>query len=239
METKYNCNHHITNTLILCDVCNHYYPCKICHDKFEPCEININDITSIMCTLCGTTQPKSDKCIKCRNVFANYYCNLCCVWSDKTEIFHCKKCNKCKYGKEENFLHCPKCETCISKEVGPSHTHVSGGVKNYCPICAEMMFGSPRQAILLQCGHVLHEDCYYRNVTSSIHCPICFKLVGDDSDIREMIKVMVEENMGEKIKSKEGKCEISCFECGNYEISEMYEMFNECRYCGSFNTKLK
>lgn len=192
----------------------------------------------MMCVLCGTTQPKSQYCMKCSSNISNYFCAFCGLWSDNVNIFHCKKCSSCKVGKSEDYEHCDKCEACIEKS-RKNHNHVSGGIKNNCPICAEYMFNSNKQAILLRCGHALHEECYFANIENSIHCPICFKLVGDDSDIREMINIIIKENKGERIKAKDQKCEVSCFECGNSELADVFELFNECACCGSFNTKLK
>lgn len=237
-KAQFGCIHYKRNCLVLCNKCNRSYPCRICHDKIEAHSLIRFEITRMMCLFCGSTQKKSNKCVGCKHLMAEYFCIHCSLWTESRNIFHCKKCGICRSGDIGSFEHCDKCEACI--EIGTSiHKHASGGMKNNCPICAEYMLDSTKQAVLLRCGHTMHQECYKANLINSIHCPLCFKLVGDDKEIRRMIRMMAESNKHEKPQIDILGGYVSCFECGGNEYTTNYSLFNECEKCGSYNTKMR
>lgn len=235
---KLGCTHYQRKCLIICNKCSRAYPCHACHDNIEDHHLSRFEVTKIVCILCGSTQSKANVCIKCGCAFANYFCEPCSIWSDGCNIFHCSKCSLCRVGTPEMLEHCEKCESCIERGTRP-HNHVSGGARNNCPICAEHMFDTPKQVVLLRCGHSLHEECYAENIKSSIHCPICFKLVGDDTAMRSQIKAMVEGNRSEGPPQDGKGFYVSCFECGDVGFAKMPCLLNACFGCGSYNTKIK
>eukprot|EP00866_Antonospora_locustae_P002308 jgi/Antlo1/2308/185 len=232
------CPHYRRSCLVICNRCNRTYPCHICHNNMESHHLNRLDITRVLCLHCGSIQGKTAMCMMCKHSLSEYFCEVCCIWACRANIFHCKKCGLCRHGSPELFEHCDRCEACIEK-TDVCHNHVSGGMKNNCPICAESMFDSNKQTVLLRCGHSLHEECYFENIKSSIHCPLCFRLVGDDKEIRNQIKVMMAENVYEISVEGGAESQISCFECGSICTTAQPSLFNACERCGSYNTKIK
>ncbi|KCZ79792.1 hypothetical protein H312_02819 [Anncaliia algerae PRA339] len=234
-QNKFGCQHYKRNCLVVCNTCTRTYPCVQCHDKNESHKLIGKNITDILCLVCGVTQKKSNKCINCNSLIAEYYCDICSFWSENLDAFHCDSCGVCRKGNRNDFIHCDKCSVCIENR---EHKHISSGVKNNCPICAEYLLYSNRTVILLRCGHSLHKECHDTNLTNSIHCPICFKLVGDDKKIRDKIEMMINANINENHKLEIQFCQIKCFECGEVCSKKIFMLFNQCNNCGSYNTKL-
>lgn len=231
------CEHLGCNCLIVCNICNKTYPCKGCHDRIENHMVRSKDISRMLCRQCGLIQTKSNECIKCHIKISKYFCKKCTVWSDKDDIFHCVKCDSCKMGSTDCFVHCDKCGVCIEKKA--THNHMFGTLKNNCPICAESMIDQKRQVILMRCGHIIHEECYKATLENSVHCPICFKFIGDDEEIRNQIRYILTQTSTEQSREGQMNGNISCFECGTINYKERYGLFNACEGCGSYNTKIK
>lgn len=234
-QNRFGCSHYKRNCLLVCNTCSRTYPCTHCHDKTETHKLIGRNVTDMICLVCGVTQKKSNKCINCMTVMGDYFCDPCSFWSYDIKVFHCNSCGVCRLGDINEFMHCEKCSICIERK---DHKHVSSGVKNNCPICAEYLLYSSKEVILLRCGHYIHKECHDSNLTSSIHCPICFKLVGDDSTIRSKIEMMINANKQENYRIELQACQIKCFECGEICEKDVFMLFNQCNNCKSFNTKL-
>lgn len=231
------CEHPSPSLLLVCPTCNRIYPCKNCHDKTETHLLIQKKIQKILCVSCGCIQPKTQTCIQCKNKLSNYFCLKCTVWCDSSTIYHCNKCNVCRVGPKEKYKHCDGCKACIEVDA-KEHIHIPDSIMSNCPICADFMFDSGKQAILLKCGHAIHEECYLINLKNSMNCAICFKIVGDDGEIRKVVKEILECNKFEGVKNEEKEKDISCFECGKSCKVKEKMMFNECVWCGSYNTRL-
>ena len=87
-----------------------FWPCRLCHDaihleaEMDPKknhQLNRHKVTKIKCLRCNTVQPKARACINCKEEFAKYFCEICCLYDDngdKKGFFHCDGCGICRAG---------------------------------------------------------------------------------------------------------------------------------------------
>lgn len=142
------------------DCCNVLDPCHRCHMARESCDVKPPAVSSIMCNICLTRQSPSDTCIQCSTKFSHSYCGLCKIWT-AVDISHCVGCGFCRVGKPDEIFHCSNCEACFSKETQGSHVCAKTKLKGECcPLCLESVHFSTKASTILNCGHVVHSDCW-------------------------------------------------------------------------------
>lgn len=109
------CEHYKRNVRIQCADCNKWYTCRLCHDAVEDHTLPRRLTRHMLCMLCGHPQKASDTCVKCGESAAQYYCNICKLWSDDVNkpIYHCDECGICRvgHGLDKDFFHCKVCFT--------------------------------------------------------------------------------------------------------------------------------
>ena len=135
-------------------------------------------VREVVCKICNTRQERSNKCIECSTVFADYHCNTCNLWmGEGKQPFHCDKCGFCRVGGAENYTHCDVCCMCLDNAVYDSHNCLADKYKNNCPVCREDMHTSRHSPQDLPCGHAIHSVCFRKLVAFDYRCPICKKTV--------------------------------------------------------------
>lgn len=198
-EVLLGCEHYARNCKIQAPCCGMWVTCRHCHDVdciTATHRIDRFAISTIMCMLCDTQQPVSNKCINesCGVQFAEYYC-AACKFFDNTpgkDMYHCDKCGICRVGKREDFWHCDTCQVCISKEEDcNNNNNINSNISSYnnnakaahrcfkdsiladCPVCDEYLKTSTKQVILMQCGHGMHLHCFEEYSKINMNCPVC------------------------------------------------------------------
>jgi len=179
---KLKCDHYKKKCDIVARCCNRVFACRLCHDKIsDHGPIGTYRVKEVVCKECNTRQKRSNKCIKCSIVFAEYYCNICNIWMDNSqEPYHCHQCKSCRLGGQSNHRHCLDCDNCI-----PAKTYLTHECKNKknntcCPVCMEDLdmcidvgVHSDLAVKNLACGHGIHADCFKNLKGSFYSCPIC------------------------------------------------------------------
>lgn len=238
--TLYNgCKHYKRLCKIIAPCCKKSYHCQVCHDENEKHKVKNDLIKEIICNLCNSKQKISNSCINCKIMFGLYFCKQCVLWcNNNTDIFHCKVCKFCRVGKENLYYHCETCNACIESRLKNIHKHVENTLKSDCPICAEYLFTSRKDSILLRCGHSMHTECYSFYTERSMQCPICMKSMGTMEAYNRRVEKMIK--CIEEINRKKGSwtCEVSCYDCGCDSNTNYKYLFNRCPTCESYNTRL-
>lgn len=181
------CDHYVKNCDIVARCCNHVFACRMCHDAVsDHGPIGRYRVKEVVCKECNTRQIRSNKCVECAIVFAEYYCDICNIWMDKAkEPFHCKKCGFCRLGGEANFRHCNDCNNCVSIETYLTHECKNKKKNACCPVCMEDLemgididvnsdlYSSELAATTLACGHGVHSRCFKNLKAAFYSCAIC------------------------------------------------------------------
>jgi len=131
---------------------------------------------------CSSVQPVAQSCTVCGSVLGSYYCAVCKLWNNNSQIsiYHCSDCGVCRVGKGLgiDFFHCPTCRACLCIKTKSTHKCKEGLLDCKCPICWDVFQTSTVPALLLECGHPIHETClkeYMKN--GQYACPTCFQPV--------------------------------------------------------------
>lgn len=107
------CLHYRRNVKLQCAACEKWYTCRLCHDEVEEHILPRKLTKHMLCMLCGYAQKASDTCVNCGECAAQYYCNICKLWSDDVNkpIYHCDDCGICRvgHGLDKDFFHCKVC----------------------------------------------------------------------------------------------------------------------------------
>lgn len=107
------CLHYRRNVKLQCAACEKWYTCRLCHDEVEEHILPRKMTKHMLCMLCGYAQKASDSCVNCGECAAQYYCNICKLWSDDVNkpIYHCDDCGICRvgHGLDKDFFHCKVC----------------------------------------------------------------------------------------------------------------------------------
>ncbi|KAF7682754.1 RING finger and CHY zinc finger domain-containing protein 1 [Astathelohania contejeani] len=235
------CVHYDRDCLILAECCSKLFPCRHCHDASENHEINRFEVKQVLCLECGLLQNINRVCARCRAILASYFCASCkfLVTTDK-EIFHCSQCGICRVGNQSGYFHCQKCDACMEYGLKENHRHIENSLKTNCPICAEYLFESLFEVLILKCGHAIHKECYNYYLESSFQCPICLHSIGDLTRYNQAIDKLVKQT--NTILDKNGGlyfCDIKCYDCKNESQIHQSNIFHKCKFCGSYNTKIK
>ncbi|POS79124.1 hypothetical protein DHEL01_v202482 [Diaporthe helianthi] len=166
------CLHYRRNVKLQCAACEKWYTCRLCHDEAEEHILPRKMTKHMLCMLCGYAQKASDTCVNCGKAAAQYYCNICKLWSDDV--------NKPIY-------HCDDCERATDAD---------------CPICGENMFASHKTVIFMDCGHSIHRTCFNEYMASSYKCPICSKsIVNMEALFTNLANIIREQPMPEEFEN--------------------------------------
>jgi len=241
-EEIMSCVHYEAKCNIVAPCCNRVFGCRVCHDEMTPEGHPAMDrfkVREVVCKECHTRQERSNQCIKCKIIFAEYHCNLCNIWMDLTkEPFHCDKCGICRVGGHQNFRHCDECCMCIAIALYDTHSCLKDKYKNSCPVCREDMHTSRLAAQDLPCGHAIHSHCLRNLASFDYRCPICKKSVMDhemmhDSWERRAQDIAMQP-MPDDLKRK---VTILCNDCEmRSEDQDWHFLGARCPGCASFNT---
>jgi RING finger/CHY zinc finger protein 1 len=240
-----NCNHASRGCKIISPCCDKIYYCRKCHD--EEMYNNNNDVKSqhnlisknikkIICKDCNTTQDSKQYCESCGLCFGKYYCNICNIFEDEKNIFHCDKCGNCRIGDVSHYKHCDKCGTCLPLAHFNRNKCIEDIANSDCPICFESLENYSNGFFPMNCGHMIHSECFYKYIQTNDKCPLCCKTIFNNKIKHLYNKFMVTINpMPDEYKDK--KVMIYCNDCEkkNEVAWNIIAMF--CPDCDSVNTK--
>ncbi|KAK9929384.1 hypothetical protein M0R45_026486 [Rubus argutus] len=176
-KMHYGCKHYRSRCKIRTPCCNKIYSCRYCHNEATSNhELIRYEVQQVICSICDKEQPAAQVCTNCGVCMGEYYCNICKLYDDDTtkQQFHCHQCGICRLGGRENYSHCKKCGGCLENFLRDNHTCVN--LRQDCPICDEFLFESMKEFKPMNCGHIIHVECYDKMVKCGITiCPVCSK----------------------------------------------------------------
>lgn len=238
-NTNIICNHYQRGCEVKCNICDKFYPCRLCHDQFEDHKLDRFTINTIRCKRCKFIQTPSQRCQRCQNLFGFYYCQQCRLWEFKNKcIFHCDKCGICRIGKKQDYIHCDKCNMCILKShYLKGHKCVENSTKSNCPVCNEYMFDSVDKNIsILKCGHSMHQECLNNLLKKKQYqCPLCKKSVVDmkehwlAKDQLANLEIIPMSYLNKRLI-------IFCNDCEKKSDIKFSFEYRKCTCCGGYNT---
>ncbi|PTB63818.1 zf-CHY-domain-containing protein [Trichoderma citrinoviride] len=233
------CEHYERNVKLQCSTCKKWYTCRFCHDAHEDHTLIRKDTKNMLCMLCATPQKASEVCNNCGEVAAQYYCNICKLWENRTHkpIYHCNDCGICRRGMGlgKDFFHCKTCRTCITTSIESSHKCIERSTDCDCPICGEYMFTSPKRVVFMNCGHSIHKKCYDQHLRTSYKCPICNKsLVNMEPQFRNLDLAILSQPMPPDFRDTKAK--ILCNDCSARSTVAYHWLGLKCSICRSYNT---
>lgn len=254
-EKKF-CSHKNTKCEFISPCCGIKFKCSKCHDEyFENNKIKSNihcidttKIDSIVCEICETIQPISNKCIVCDIAFSKYYCNICKVFGDSEDNFHCNKCgfcivgnikkfvhcDKCGFcvaGNKDAFIHCDKCGCCIEKKIYKTHKCMPDRLSGMCTICMDSLKNGD-SVFLMRCGHAMHNQCYDAHIKNSYKCPECSKTI---KDMKTVFRQLDDQIKNEPLTNPKS-VNIVCNDCNKKSIIKYHYIGLKCPECKSYNT---
>lgn len=236
------CKHYERKCSLYSPCCNNIVKCRICHDDHELCDKKFDrfNVTKIICDECSTDQEPSNNCVKCGIQFDKNFCNVCNLWTSKN-IVHCNDCGICRVleSEDDELYHCKDCDMCWSIKMKDTHPcpKKKSSREDKCPICMIILHDSVGSTMVMNCGHLIHSECYQKYTQSNFNCPICKKSLGDLSSYWEYLRG-VKETILIPDEYKDTKIKISCFDCEKESNTEFYpDNLLECKECGGFNTQ--
>jgi RING finger/CHY zinc finger protein 1 len=240
-----NCKHTMRNCKIISPCCDKIYHCRLCHDdkmynnndddKIKHNLISKN-LKQIICKNCNFMQDSKQHCENCGICFGKYYCKICNIFDDEKDIFHCDKCGNCRIGKKDNFKHCHTCGVCLPLQHFEKNKCISGISNSDCPICFENLNIYMNGFLPMDCGHMMHIECFTKYIQTNDKCPLCCKTIVHNKFKHLYTKFIVNTNpMPEEYRNK--KVVIYCNDCEkknevNWNVIAMF-----CPECDSMNTK--
>ncbi|KAJ0125115.1 hypothetical protein J7T55_006459 [Diaporthe amygdali] len=233
------CVHYRRNVKLQCAACEKWYTCRLCHDEAEEHILPRKMTKHMLCMLCGHAQKASDTCVNCGECAAQYYCNICKLWSDDVNkpIYHCDDCGICRvgHGLDKDFFHCKTCRACISITQTNNHKCIERATDADCPICGENMFASHKTVIFMDCGHSIHRTCFNEYMASSYKCPICSKsIVNMEALFTNLANIIREQPMPEEFENVTSI--ILCNDCSAKCTTQYHFLGLRCQICRSYNT---
>ena len=186
MNKKNECNHYPNKkcTDFYFECCQKKYDCVRCHNENENHSIQLESIT---CSECLKIQEIRDNCKYCETKFSKSFCEICCLFSDQENIYHCIQCGLCRVGKEEELIHCDSCNICVLKE---NHQCLLLGKINddyQCCFCNDDLYKSMSSVQKLNCIHYAHTDCVQKSIkNNSIKCGLCRKTFLNEEQAKNM-----------------------------------------------------
>ncbi|KAI9170958.1 RING finger protein [Paramyrothecium foliicola] len=233
------CQHYERNVKLQCFTCSKWYTCRFCHDAQEDHALIRRETRNMLCMLCATPQKASDICVNCGEIAAQYYCNICKLWENRSSkpIYHCNDCGICRRGRGlgKDFFHCKKCRACITTSIESSHKCIERSTDCDCPICGDYMFTSPKPVVFMACGHSIHKKCYDQHMRVSYKCPICNKsLANMETQFRNLDVAIQSQPMPPEFRDTTAS--ILCNDCSGKSTVSYHWLGLKCSICRSYNT---
>ena len=196
-----------------------------------------------------------------------YHCKECgvCRKGNRGDYFHCGQCDACLpiYTKEFHLTNestqmdvqdvkgdtstgSTTTRTVSSTTSGTVtgmarvKTHVENTLRSTCPICAQDLFYSTSPVVLMHCGHSIHKKCFISYKNKSFQCPICLRSSSNTKTVNQRIDYILSQctdlNNQKSINMYEAKT--VCFDCQGKYTGKYTYLYNKCRGCGSYNTRI-
>ena len=141
------CRHYERSNKIYAPCCKRFFTCRRCHDEYYCSlenasvahELDRHEVTTMWCMLCGEVQPSAQECRRCSTVHARYFCDVCNLFENRQQVYHCPYCNVCRVGQNlgVDFFHCMKCNACVSTSKREHHCKPQM-LEAQCPICCQV-----------------------------------------------------------------------------------------------------
>lgn len=222
--------------LLECIQCKKFYHCRFCHNDTENHKFDRHHVDFVKCIECDYTQSPTQQCTnkECGVMFGQYYCDICHLYSDHTNVYHCDGCGICRKGPQENFEHCTKCNMCISISV-KDHKCFSNTFEGNCAICNYGLFDMIGYGSLLQCGHAIHSSCMQQYIASNYRCPLCKKSMVDMTKTWDLLSVQWKDAL--QIRDENKMVTKHCNDCcESFSVGFSPFMLYQCTKCNGFNT---
>lgn len=224
------CQHYVRKCQMKCK--NQWFNCRLCHDeKIYQHKLDRFATNEIKCNNCDHLQMASNQCDNCQIIFAQYYCDICHLWTDD-EIYHCNDCGLCRKGPFGDFQHCQVCGTCMKIE----HSCQSDLLSGNCSICLDTLFDSVKGIIVLQCNHPIHHECLMTYLNNDYRCPICHRSAIDVSTYWKTIETYLQAEILPAPYDR-WKTEVFCLDCQSVNIVAFHYRYHQCTNCSGFNTQ--
>ncbi|WCJ21408.1 zinc finger (C3HC4-type RING finger) family protein [Euphorbia peplus] len=245
-KLDYGCEHYRRRCKIRAPCCDQIFQCRHCHNDTSTAMLNPkdrheivrHDIKQVICSLCDTEQQVAQVCTNCGVKMGEYFCDICKFYDDDTSKgqFHCEGCGICRVGGRDKFFHCEKCGSCYLVELRDNHSCVENSMKNNCPVCYEYLFDSVKHAIVMKCGHTMHNDCFRQMANQNQYrCPICSKTVMEMSNSWSLRDQEIEAiQMPEEYRYE---VSILCNDCNAISKTPFHIAGLKCSHCKSYNTR--
>jgi len=236
----YGCMHYFSRCQIYTPCCDKFYNCYQCHNKEaydEETDISKahklirSDVTIIKCSHCNKKQNKKQYCEDCNTCFGFYYCEPCTIFDDANRtFFHCHNCGICRVGGNKQYIHCDKCASCVLVDDHKCFSLID------CPVCYESLIDATIPNTSLNCGHVLHRECYVDMLKNNRYqCPICKKSMIDTKEYFTHLKQLIEmQPMPDQYNNIQ--VDIYCNDCDKKSKAILHYIATQCTNCESFNT---
>lgn len=105
LSMMFKCGHYERDCEIYASCCDNFFACQKCHD--ETAGHNLAPVTLMRCRKCQEVQAIGQKCSKCNNLCATYFCAECVLWAvPQGGAFHCPLCRNCLLGAPDKHS-CP------------------------------------------------------------------------------------------------------------------------------------
>ncbi|WP_422136626.1 CHY zinc finger protein [Endozoicomonas sp. ALD040] len=171
------CGHYHRLCRVNFGCCAGYFPCHICHNMSDYCEVKdlrADKAIKLKCSICnyeGDITEDSQTCPGCNQMMSDYFCAKCKHFTNlEKKPFHCDKCGICRKFKDKCF-HCDVCNVCLDKRYQDNHKCRKNSGHDECCICLEDAFSG---CVILHCSHKVHRDCGDAMIKSGITtCPLC------------------------------------------------------------------
>lgn len=234
------CEHYSRKCWLKAACCDHYYPCRRCHDAVEGHEIDRHATEFVVCVVCGEEQCVAASCVRCGVRFAKYFCVKCKFFDDDVskDIYHCDDCGICRVGKGLGIdhQHCNGCNACLPIDL-KEHPCRERSMDSNCPICWEHLGTSTERIALLLCGHSLHVECLKRHLQVSHVCPLCSRSLADMTEYYKQLDARIKQDV---IPAEYANrvSQVLCHDCGKKCIAPFHFHFHKCTHCGVYNTRV-
>ncbi|KAF4367970.1 hypothetical protein F8388_002581 [Cannabis sativa] len=192
----FGCEHYKRNCKIRASCCDKLVTCNFCHDSISNHAMDRKETSEMMCMRCLIIQPIGPICKtpSCSGFpMAKYYCNICKLFDDEREIYHCPFCNICRVGRGlgVGYFHCMSCNCCLSIRL-LDHECKEKCLETSCPVCDKFLFTSTTAVRALPCGHYIHSACFKVACNPSPYtCLICNQSSGNTMKAPAESKVTV------------------------------------------------
>lgn len=238
VSTVPECTHYVQKKchLFHFTCCDSYEHCHRCHREQHPlCTASEPQIDTVQCKHCRLRQPPSNQCVECTQRFAQSYCSICKIWTEK-EIYHCEKCRICRVGNKADLFHCDTCQACFPVAGRDLHKCSKRSlVDATCSFCFERLHDSQIPVIALKCEHLVHEQCA-RSALRKHHfsCPMCRKAMVDMGRVWTDMDMQIQaQPMPEAYRRQ---LTVKCFDCQSSSLTDYHFIGNKCLECGGYNT---